>query len=507
MNNFTSKRGLAFKLILSIFTSIALILFLIFVYNYHITKKIVQKNLVTNAENLTTSAVLKVENVLNSIQKVPLNFSKIIEASDYSEKELLKLLRQTVANNPEIYGAALAFEPYYYKKDQRFFSPYYYRSSDSIAFTHIGDQEYDYFARDWYKLPKELNSPTWSEPYYDEGAGNALMSTYSVPIYKNENGKSVFIGVLTADISLDWLQDYMNSIRIYKTGYGFIISSNGTIVTHPDKELILKESIFSIADNQKSSTLRQIGENMIQGKTNFAELEYRNIHTGKLSWIAYAPIPINKWSIGIVFPVDEFMADINNLVRDLFILCIVGLLVLLIVIRFISTSITSPLRSLTSAAANFANGDFDVKLPEIKSEDEIGKLNHSFIVMQKALATTISDLKDASEKLSLSNEKLEDYSRTLEQKVDERTSELKGKNKELDVAFSNVKTLSQIGKKITSTLDFGLIQDIVYENVNSLMDATTFLIMIYNIQENKLECKLSIVNGEKLPLFETPKEV
>jgi len=292
---------------------------------------------------------------------------------------------------------------------------------------------------DWYQIPKELERPMWSEPYYDEGAGNAIMSTYSVPIYKHLNGQKKFIGILTADISLDWLQEYMNSIKIYKTGYGFMISSNGTMVTHPDKELIMNETIFSIADSQESPMLREIGKNMIHGEVSFAQFEYRNVHTGKLSWLAYAPVKLNNWSVGIVFPVDEFMADINNLLKNLLVFCIIGLLILLSVIIFISRSITRPLRILTNAAGEFAQGDFNITLPEIKSRDEIGTLNDSFIYMQNELARTISDLKNASAKLKLSNEKLEEYSRTLEQKVEERTAELNDKNKKLDAAFSNLK--------------------------------------------------------------------
>ena len=178
------------------------------------------------------------------------------------------------------------------------------------------------------------------------------------------------------------------------------------------------------------------------------------------------------------------------------------MLILLAVIILISESITKPLRLLTAAAGKFAEGDFNIALPEIKSRDEIGTLNDSFIYMQKELASTISDLKVTSAQLKLSNEKLEEYSRTLEQKVTDRTAELFDKNRKLNEAFSNVKILNEIGKKLTSTLNIGLIQDIVYENVNSLMDATTLLIMIYNEKERKLECKLSIEKGEKLSPFE-----
>jgi len=59
--------------------------------------------------------------------------------------------------------------------------------------------------------------------------------------------------------------------------------------------------------------------------------------------------------------------------------------------------------------------------------------------MQKTLAETIGNLKELTEQLRISNEKLEDYSKTLESKVEERTSELVAKNKELDSALQTLK--------------------------------------------------------------------
>jgi len=504
--NKLQEKGLAFKLILYIFTSISFIFSIIFLYNYSISKTIVVKNLKLNAETLTMSTVLKVEKVLSSVQKIPDNFSKILTASDYSLDEQKKLLRQIVENNEEIYGAILAFEPYYTDSQHKYHASYYHRQNGKIDYLKLGDEQYDYFTLDWYKIPKMLNRAVWSEPYYDEGAGDVIMLTYSVPLYKNNNGKKQFIGILTADISLDWLQEYINSIQVFQTGYGFIISSKGTFVTHPDKRLILNETMFSMADALGSDQLRGIGHDMIQGKKSFAEIEYRNVVTGYLSWISYAPVALNGWSIGIVFPVNELMADVNNLYLNLIFLGFGGLFIVLIVIIIISRSITSPLRRLTHAAAQFAQGDFNIKLPPVKSKDEIGKLYASFIVMQDTLASTISDLREASGKLEISNEKLEDYNRTLEQKVEIRTAELKDKNKELDMAFNNVRTLNEIGKEITSTLDIGLIQEMVFKHANSLLDATSFLIMLYDEKEQKLACNLSMEKGEKLPSFEVSME-
>lgn len=496
------KPGLAFKLIVYIFSSLALIFAVIFLYNYYISKKIVEKNIKTNARYITENTVGKIEKLLYAVQKIPDNFSKIIERSELKKEELIELLRMEVENNHEIFGAALAFEPFFFGTEEKYFSPYFCRRNNKTLFQYLGGENYNYYTMDWYQIPRELGRPVWSEPYFDEGGGNVIMTTYSVPLYRDKDGHKEFIGILTADVSLDWLQNDINSIKVYQTGYAFMISQTGCIVTHPVKEMIINESIFSIAQEQKSSQLREIGRKMIKGESSFAEIEYRNVRTGALSWIAYAPVTVNGWSVGVVFPVAELLADVNQLYKTIFFLGLGGLIIIFGVILFISRSITGSLRRLTLASEKLSQGEFDTELPDIRSKDEIGRLNSSFISMQTALFKTIGDLKDTSDKLKISNEKLEEYSRDLEQKVALRTVELQEKNKELDAAFNNVRTLNEIGKKITSTLNLEEIQNIVYDNVNSLLDATCFLIMVYHEKERKLECKLSIERGEKHPLYE-----
>lgn len=61
---------------------------------------------------------------------------------------------------------------------------------------------------DWYQIPRLLNKPYWSEPYYDEGGGNIIMTTYSYPIYDMQGN---MVAIFTADLSLEWydLQDLL----------------------------------------------------------------------------------------------------------------------------------------------------------------------------------------------------------------------------------------------------------------------------------------------------------
>ena len=88
----------------------------------------------------------------------------------------------------------------------------------------------------------------WSEPYFDTSGANMIISSYSVPIYLEKSGKRSFAGILTVDISLDWLQKQVSGIKVYQTGYAFMISKTGVLITHPMKDFIMNETIFSIAE-------------------------------------------------------------------------------------------------------------------------------------------------------------------------------------------------------------------------------------------------------------------
>lgn len=487
-------QGLSLKMIVAIFTTASILIVFILGYLYKVSSVTINRNLRVNSSLQTTSTVNEIEKIMAVVQKVPDNLAKILESRNYSEEEIKSLLSITVANNPEIFGSAIAFETGFNGNQEKISSIYVYKSKTGIESGQLGFENYDYFTADWYQIPKELGRSNWSEPYFDKGGGNIVMSTYSVPMYRIETGNKRFIGVLTADISLKWLQNLFDSITIYQTGYAFMISRNGSLITHPRKEFIMNETIFSIAEEINSPQLREIGRSMVAGKTSIAEQEYHNVATGKLSWVSYAPIASNGWSVGIVYPVDELTAPLISLFRTVISLAVAGLTVLFIVISIISRSITSPLRKLAVATQEIGQGSFDIELPQSKFHDEIGELTRAFVVMQDTLRQTIGHLKDA-------NDALEEYSQTLEEKVETRTTALKEKNQQLDKAFENVKTLSQIGQEITSTLNLDLIFNKVYQNVNSLFDANSFLVLVLNEKEQTLDCRLAMENGEKLPVF------
>ncbi|MEX1001365.1 MAG: GAF domain-containing protein [Crocinitomicaceae bacterium] len=88
------------------------------------------------------------------------------------------------------------------------------------------------------------------------------------------------------------------------------------------------------------------------------------------------------------------------------------------------------------------------------------------------------------------------------EQIQKEKEALEKKNLALESYFKDVQTLSSIGHEITSTLDIESIFTIIYERINSLMDATGVFIGVCNYQENKLQVKLAIDQGKRDDYFE-----
>ncbi|MCK4677119.1 MAG: SpoIIE family protein phosphatase [Bacteroidales bacterium] len=384
------NKGITFKLSAYIISATVLIFLSILFYYYQYSKKMLLREAYHSAQQLTNATVNEIETILFSTQKTPSSLIYIIENSKVQEDELLNMLSLIVENNPEVYGSCIAFEPYCFFKDTKQYAPYFYKSKEGIAYKNLGEDSYDYFKWDWYKLPKTQNRAIWTEPYFDEGGGNILMTTYAVPFHDHSNNQDIFRGVITADISLDWLERLMGSIKIYETGYAFLISQTGMIITHPNSELRMNESIFSLAEKYNRPDVKKIGEDMIKGNSQF--LPYAALTDSTPNRIYYAPLPESNWSMAVIFPEAELFADLNELHRTSIIIGILGITGLFIIIILISRNITKPLRKLAATAEEIGSGNFDVTIKCGNAAREITMLGNTFIHMQHELKNYIKNL-------------------------------------------------------------------------------------------------------------------
>lgn len=387
-------RGLRFKLAVTILSSVGLLFIGLFSYNYVYSRDLIKELIRKDAMDLAVATAKKIEIILRGVEKITENASLEIADNDSPfavlEMQSKDVVRRMLKTNEEIYGSTIALEPSLYGGDKfssKFAAPYWYKGEKGLRFRYL---TYDYTVSDWYLIPKELGKPDWSEPYFDVGGGDCLMTTYSVPIYKNIQGEKVFAGVITADVSLEWLRKIVSSLKAGKSGYAFIVSRNGTFIAHPDENLVMNESIFSVAAETRDETLRDLGKRMIHGEEGYGSI--KDWSTGSDCWLVFRPLAMTGWSVGIILPKSELLEDVTKLNHMVAFIGGVGLLLLLGVVLLIAESITKPIRAFSRSAERIAQGDLDAPVPIVSSRDEIAVLAASFSHMQTSLKYYIEEL-------------------------------------------------------------------------------------------------------------------
>jgi len=143
-------------------------------------------------------------------------------------------------------------------------------------------------------------------------------------------------------------------------------------------------------------------------------------------WVDRAFV-VNHWYITAYEPIKNITGQIIGMLyvgmlerpyidlRDRVMLTFTGIaalcvVVLLVILFFITSSITNPLRRMVLGTNRIARGDLNHRV-RIGFRDEIGQLAHSFNQM--------------TENLKLANENLIQWGKTLEKRVEERTKELR----------------------------------------------------------------------------------
>jgi sigma-B regulation protein RsbU (phosphoserine phosphatase) len=387
-------RGLALRMALLIVAGTTLIFMAAFGYDYYVSRGVVMDNIREESRQRAAAAIHKIEAVLGNAERPALVMAKNLDERRVPTDRIINVLEKMVGGTPEIFGSTAAFEPYGQDARRYYFAPYYSKQKNGLKLTYLGGRNYDYFRKNWYAAPREAGRPAWSEPYFDEGGGNIVMSTFSAPFYRTARGKKTFAGVVTADVSLEWLQDIISGLSISRSGYAFLISHNGIFVSHPRREWIMRESIFTIADAQNDRELRDIGRNMVQGASGF--ISVKSHFTGKKAWMYYAPLPLTNWSMGLIIPEDELFSGLHSLNRTVLFVAAAGVGLLMLMVVYISHTVTVPLRRLAASAAEISRGSLDTPLPAPESRDEVGELISSFENMRKSLKEYIADLRETT---------------------------------------------------------------------------------------------------------------
>lgn len=369
----------------------------------------------------------RLDKEFNQLEEIAGLMAQFIENQpDMTLKMAYNLVRENVAINPLIFGSAIAFEPYRFESNRRLFSPYAYQAENEIKIIDIGDPDpeigYDYTSGEWewYTKPRDLDQKIWTAPYFDEGAGNIVMSTYSVPFYR----QGEFLGIATVDIALETL---FSSLGINEPRT-FIITREGQFVHHPNVAFILNKTIYERIGRYNREDLDELLNHALSKETGFYKI--RGWDIDEILWVNSAIIPSTNWIYISAIPESEVLSFIRYQWHILGLMLTVTLLIMIMIIWFSSGLVTKPIRELHNAALKVSDGDYDVSVKET-GKDELGKLASVFNNMTRVLSNREED---------------------LEREVAERTRELH--QSQIEITKQNEiieKTLENMGQGIMMT--------------------------------------------------------
>jgi sigma-B regulation protein RsbU (phosphoserine phosphatase) len=246
---------------------------------------------------------------------------------DYPDS-LAVVARRIVEENPSVMGSTIALVPDYNKK-LPLFAPYVCRTADgSVELKSLATEEYDYPSQEWFTEPLKYGYGYWSEPYIDEGGGEVLMTTYSVPVTDDAGHVAA---VLTADVSLDWLTELIGSLRVYPDAFSVLISREGKIMVSPVEELNMQRSIKEYGMGTKdTSNFNSLADGMLSGKSGNVSLKQSR---RERMFVFYAPVEKTGWSMAIAIPDSEIYGEIRRMSLLVTILMLIGLGMLILILR------------------------------------------------------------------------------------------------------------------------------------------------------------------------------
>ncbi len=256
----------------------------------------------------------------------------------------------------------------------------------------VSDSSFDIKSRPWYEQAVKEDDVFFTEPYMDEVFGKIILSAMK-PI--KEGGNTV--GIVAIDIFLDELPQLMQSYKMGENGYSFLLSSDGTILYHPDSELILEQKLPEL-----SGEIGNVGKKMVEGKKG---LELTKVNDG-LEYIGYSQVPTTDWSVGASIPQEEALSSLSTFTYMMGLYFAVACLILIVLVFFLLKRMLREIPQVTNVMEQLALGNLSEGKLESKSKDEIGQLVTSANQLNQNLRVIVSQINLVSETVSSQSEEL-----------------------------------------------------------------------------------------------------
>jgi len=276
------------------------------------------------------------------------------------------------------------------------------------------------------------------------------------------------------------------------------------------------ESIFNSIDSLTNQDIVSDAINMLKGNARVTEVSSYVVDDEKFVFSAAFTENI-KWVVVAIENYNQAYSLVLDMKKTMNIWIVLGIALAILFGILTTHRIRKPINHLVEKAQELSNGNFDIVV-DYKLDDSIGTLGTTMEAMGKSL-------KNSFLKIEKQNVELEEYSKSLENKVIERTQKLKETNDDLQKAYTRVLELNNekneflgiaahdLKNPLVAIKGFGEIiqhgdeltrEDLVefagtiVESSERMFDIITSLLDINKIEEGRVNIKYEVTSANEV---------
>ena len=246
---------------------------------------------------------------------------------------------------------------------------------------------------------------------------NTVILIFATPIEYDGN----IVGALLGRRDGNTLSDITDDIGYGEKGYSYLLSTDGTIIAHPDRNKVLSQynAINLAKEDESKQSEAFVTKQIIKGKTGTSEYTL----DGHKVYLGYSPVPNTEWIMVLTANQDEVLKSIPVLVSTNAMIIAVTLVASILLTYLIGKSFVKPIVEGVSHLTLISQLDINKNVPKkyLKKKDEIGIFASAVESITNNFRKIILEVSNVSEQVAASSEELTATSQNAATAIDEVT--------------------------------------------------------------------------------------